>query len=727
MAGLLGLASYDAADPTLNRASAGEVHNLLGWPGAALSDLLLQFFGLVGVFVLLPLASFGFRIASLHGVGPWRWALPAWAVSLPMLATAAASWPGSAGWLVAAGPGGSIGLMLYRWVNEALASFAIVLPWWGIALGLGVPALALYIIGLGLAPRQWRLLLGGVGKSARLIGKALAFLFTSPIRQMREPASPTPKRGLLKKRAKRAKPVDVKLPNAPPSGKRAENERQPRLPLGDGFILPPLDLLTKAKVQEKDPTLTKDALEANARMLEGVLDDFSVKGQIINVRPGPVVTLYELEPAPGIKSSRVIGLADDIARSMSAISARVAVIPGRNAIGIELPNARRETVFLRELLDSRAFERHTGQLPMVLGKTIGGEPVIADLTPMPHLLVAGTTGSGKSVGINAMILSLLYRLTPAQCRFIMIDPKMLELSVYDGIPHLLSPVVTDPRKAVVALKWVVREMEDRYRKMAKLSVRNIGAFNEKVSAAKGEAVKRRVHTGYDKETGEPVYETQEFEFSPLPLIVVVVDELADLMVVAGKDIEGAVQRLAQMARAAGIHLIMATQRPSVDVITGVIKANLPTRISFQVTSKIDSRTILESQGAEQLLGKGDMLFMQNGKRITRVHGPFVSDEEVEGVVAHLKTQGRPDYVEDVTEDPGDEDGGFDGPEKTGDDLYDRAVALVATERKASTSFIQRHLQIGYNRAARLIEQMEKEGVVSPANHVGRREVLIEEH
>ncbi|RME67749.1 MAG: cell division protein FtsK, partial [Alphaproteobacteria bacterium] len=510
-------------------------------------------------------------------------------------------------------------------------------------------------------------------------------------------------------------------------GKRPVAERQQRLDLGDGFALPALDLLAKPRLAQRDDGLTREGLEQNARLLESVLQDFGVKGDIIAIRPGPVVTLYELEPAPGIKSSRVIALADDIARSMSAVSARVAVVPGRNAIGIELPNARHETVYLRELLSSQAFETARGQLPLALGKTIGGEAVIADLAPMPHLLVAGTTGSGKSVAINAMVLSLLYRLTPDQCRFIMVDPKMLELSVYDGIPHLLAPVVTDPKKAIVALKWAVREMENRYQKMSKLSVRNIQAFNDKVreAAAKGGALKRRVHTGYDPETGTPLYETLEFDFKPLPLVVVIVDELADLMIVAGKEVEGAIQRLAQMARAAGIHLILATQRPSVDVITGVIKANLPTRISFQVTSKIDSRTILEAQGAEQLLGKGDMLFMQNGRRVTRVHGPFVSDEEVERVVAHLKTQGMPDYVEAVTEETED---GFDGtgPAKTGDELYDRAVALVATEQKASTSFVQRHLQIGYNRAARLIEQMEKQGVVGPANHVGKREVLISE-
>jgi len=444
------------------------------------------------------------------------------------------------------------------------------------------------------------------------------------------------------------------------------------------------------------------------------------------------VTLYELEPAPGVKSSRVIGLADDIARSMSAVSARVAVVQGRNAIGVELPNHDRETVYLRELLSSADFEASRHRLAIALGKTIGGEPVIVDLARMPHLLVAGTTGSGKSVAINTMILSLLYRLKPEQCRLIMVDPKMLELSVYDGIPHLLTPVVTDPKKAVVALKWAVREMEDRYKKMSKLGVRNIDGFNARLAEAaqKGETISRTVQTGFDRETGEAVYEHEQMALEPLPYIVVVVDEMADLMMVAGKDIEGAIQRLAQMARAAGIHLIMATQRPSVDVITGTIKANFPTRISFQVTSKIDSRTILGEQGAEQLLGQGDMLYMAGGGRISRVHGPFVSDAEVEKVVAHLKQQGAPDYLDAITADEDDDglDGGGAGAgDSFGDDsgdLYDRAVNIVLRDRKCSVSYIQRRLSVGYNKAASLVERMEQEGVVGQANHSGKREILV---
>jgi S-DNA-T family DNA segregation ATPase FtsK/SpoIIIE len=496
------------------------------------------------------------------------------------------------------------------------------------------------------------------------------------------------------------------------------------------FELPSLTLLAEPKRPSKGLDISDEALEQNARMLEGVLDDFGVKGQIINVRPGPVVTLYELEPAPGIKSSRVISLADDIARSMSAVSARVAVVQGRNAIGIELPNAKRETVFLRELLASEPFEKSGQNLALALGKNIGGEPVFADLARMPHLLIAGTTGSGKSVGINTLILSLLYRLPPERCKLIMIDPKMLELSVYEGIPHLLAPVVTDPRKAVVALKWAVREMEERYKKMSKVGVRNVDGYNTRVTQlmAKGEKLSRTVQTGFDAETGEPIFEQEEMDTSPMPYIVVIIDEMADLMMVAGKDIEGAVQRLAQMARAAGIHVVMATQRPSVDVITGTIKANFPTRISFQVTSKIDSRTILGEMGAEQLLGQGDMLYMAGGGRISRLHGPFVSDSEVEGIVNHLKAQGAPDYVEAVTEEE-DEDmspamamGGEGG--SSGDSLYDQAVAVVLRDKKVSTSYIQRRLQVGYNKAASLIERMEKEGLISSANATGKREILV---
>jgi S-DNA-T family DNA segregation ATPase FtsK/SpoIIIE len=521
---------------------------------------------------------------------------------------------------------------------------------------------------------------------------------------------------------------------APATPRRRAAPRAPVRRSGNGYVLPSLNLLTAQRVSERT-TLSKDLIDANAVALESVLQDFGVRGEIINARPGPVVTLYELEPAPGIKSSRVIGLADDIARSMSAVSARVAVVSGRNAIGIELPNPTREKVYLRELLTGNDYNESAAKLPLCLGKTIGGESVIVDLARMPHLLIAGTTGSGKSVAINTMILSLVYRLRPDQCRLIMVDPKMLELSVYDGIPHLLTPVVTDPKKAVVALKWAVREMEERYKRMSKLGVRNVDGYNARLAEAKakGETLTRTVHTGYDKETGQAIYEKEELELDPLPYLVVIVDEMADLMMVAGKDIEGAIQRLAQMARAAGIHVILATQRPSVDVITGTIKANFPTRISFQVTSKIDSRTILGEQGAEQLLGQGDMLYMAGGGRISRVHGPFVSDDEVEKVVRHLKSQGHPEYLEEVTADEPEEgeDGAvFDATGMglaEGGDLYLQAVAIVKRDRKASTSYIQRRLQIGYNRAASLMERLEQEGVVGQPNHAGKREILIPEN
>ena len=527
----------------------------------------------------------------------------------------------------------------------------------------------------------------------------------------------------------------VKKPVAPST--RAAAEAQPRLRFDDpapAYELPPLSLLTPASSVQRH-ALSDEALEENARMLESVLDDYGVKGEIVSVRPGPVVTMYELEPAPGLKASRVIGLADDIARSMSALSARVSTVPGRTVIGIELPNATREKVVLREIISARDFGDSNMRLPLALGKDIGGDPIVANLAKMPHLLIAGTTGSGKSVAINTMILSLLYKLSPEECRLIMIDPKMLELSVYDGIPHLLSPVVTDPKKAVVALKWVVSEMEERYRKMSKMGVRNIEGFNGRVreALAKGEMFKRTIQTGFDEDTGEPMFETDEFQPAAIPYIVVVVDEMADLMMVAGKEIEACIQRLAQMARASGIHLIMATQRPSVDVITGTIKANFPTRISFQVTSKIDSRTILGEQGAEQLLGMGDMLYMAGGGRVSRIHGPFVSDEEVEEIVNHLKSYGPPVYMSGVIDGPEDENAaeidtllglGSDGLD---DSLYDQAVAIVAKDRKCSTSYIQRKLGIGYNKAAKLVEQMEEHSVISPANHVGKREILLPEH
>jgi len=583
-------------------------------------------------------------------------------------------------------------------------------------------------------------------------------LAVAPVPQPVAPAAVAPSPGLTRGRAaqnpvatehsrlEEAAPVEPKVqPIAPlpvralapqplaPAPRFAAPKVVPSRVDASGYEFPSHSLLQEPP-ERVGEIMSQETLEQNAGLLESVLEDFGIKGEIIHVRPGPVVTLYEFEPAPGVKSSRVIGLADDIARSMSALSARVAVVPGRNVIGIELPNALRETVYFREMIESQDFEKSGYKLALGLGKTIGGEPVIAELAKMPHLLVAGTTGSGKSVAINTMILSLLYRMSPEQCRLIMVDPKMLELSVYDGIPHLLTPVVTDPKKAVMALKWAVREMEDRYRKMSRLGVRNIDGYNGRVAQArdKGETIHVMVQTGFDRSTGAPIEEQQEMDLTPMPYIVVIVDEMADLMMVAGKEIEGAIQRLAQMARAAGIHLIMATQRPSVDVITGTIKANFPTRISFQVTSKIDSRTILGEQGAEQLLGQGDMLHMQGGGRISRVHGPFVSDAEVEKVVAHLKTQGRPEYLDTVTADEEDEAGEeedsavFDKSamgSEDGDELYQQAVKVVMRDKKCSTSYIQRRLGIGYNRAASLVERMEKEGLVGPANHVGKREIV----
>ncbi|QLH40412.1 MAG: DNA translocase FtsK 4TM domain-containing protein [Defluviicoccus sp.] len=768
---LLALASYSPGDPSLNHATLNPPVNVLGTPGAYLADALLLGFGGGAVVPVLGLLAWGWRVIARR---PMRYAalqVVSLVAALFLLAMALAGLPPVPGWSLAAGPGGAIGLLLL----ERLAAETTALPLLsraGIALlafALGVAAL---IYGMGVSLADWRQLLriviNGVTRvragmhqlCARITALRLpAFRLRLPVFGSRrrvvdpfdtEPVLRTPRASrtrsveeLSEVDTARSDPHADGRPGAPATGvveakvtrikpgRKAEEAAQHNLDfdMPSSYRLPSLDLLQPPRPSVMGDGMTKAALEQNARMLKTVLDDFGVRGEIVKVRPGPVITLYELEPAPGTKSARVIALADDIARSMSAVSARVAVVTGRNAIGIELPNQRRETVGLRELLASEAMERHSGSLLLALGKDIGGAPVIADLAKMPHLLIAGTTGSGKSVGINAMILSLLYRLSPDTCKFILIDPKMLELSVYDGIPHLLSPVVIEPAKAVVALKWTVREMEERYRSMSQLGVRNITGFNERVRDAlrRGEPIKRRVQTGYDDD-GKPRFEEQELDVSPLPLIVVVVDEMADLMLVAGKDIEAAVQRLSQMARAAGIHLIMATQRPSVDVITGTIKANFPTRISFQVTSKIDSRTILGEQGAEQLLGQGDMLYMASGGRVTRVHGPFVSDCEVEHVVKALKAQGEPQYIEAVTEAE-EEDASMSGSREdngAADQLYDEAVAAVLREGKASTSFVQRRLQIGYNRAARLVERMEDEGLVSKADRVGRREVLVGE-
>jgi S-DNA-T family DNA segregation ATPase FtsK/SpoIIIE len=720
LGGALALITYHPSDPSLNTDAAGPVQNWMGGIGAWTSDLMLMLLGPPAALLLPVILVIGLRLTRGSDPGRWLRALIVTALGIALIGAGAGLFAGGAVNGLPAGWGGAFGLALAGLIDWGLAFLGdtgIVGPFRIAIIAIAAACgLTLCLIGLGLTAEERRWL-----STRRLVREVGDDHDLSPVadRPARAPVVPAaqPRSPVISDRA-------------PDAVRRPLRERQPSLALGDSYRLPSVDLLTPPPPRT-NVVLDKAALERNARLLESVLDDFSVKGEIVEVRPGPVVTMYELEPASGIKASRVIQLADDIARNMSALSARVATIPGRSVIGIELPNAKREMVSFSELVSSPAFEDQVASLPIILGKNIAGDPVVADLAPMPHLLVAGTTGSGKSVGLNAMILSLLYRLTPEQCKMILIDPKMLELSVYDDIPHLLAPVVTEPAKAIRALKWTVEQMEDRYRQMASVGVRQLSSFNAKVREAKmkGQPLGRRVQTGYDPETGQPRYEMEELDYEVLPQVVVVVDELADLMMTAGKEVEFLIQRLAQKARAAGIHLIMATQRPSVDVITGVIKANLPTRISFSVTSKIDSRTILGEQGAEQLLGKGDMLYMPGGKQIARVHGPFVSDEEVRAVADFWRGQGRPDYVQAVTEEP--EDGGymFEGQPVGEDDaetqLFRRAIQIVAESQKASTSYLQRQLRVGYNNAARLIERMEKEGVVSAPDHVGRREVLVD--
>ena len=709
----LALISYSPSDPSLNTASVAAVHNWLGAAGAGTADILWQTLGLVSVLLPVAFLNWGWRIARESQLPWWQIKLPALVFALTLGALAFATWPMTIWGRAPLGipAGGAAGNILLNLLPATLIWRILVSALTHVAtLGLCMAAFAIM---------PWQLWRTVVYYASRVMD---LFARRPPPKVFVEEDAEEEGAPLVK--ARRSARVTAPAKKA---AKKPRARRTRELPsVGEEeFELPPLELLTEAP-ESRGTRISKEALTRNAEMLMGVLEEFGINGEITEVHPGPVVTLYELEPAPGIKSSRVISLADDIARSMSAVAARVAVVPGRNVIGIELPNATRETVYLRELLETESYQNHSAKLPLVLGKDIGGNPVIADLSKMPHLLVAGTTGSGKSVGVNGMILSLLYCLPPEKCRLIMIDPKMLELSIYDEIPHLLTPVVTEPKKAIVALKWTVREMEDRYRAMSKLGVRNLEGYNQRVAEARsrGETLSRKVQTGFDPDTGKPLFEEQPLDLVDLPHIVVVVDEFADLMLVAGKEIEAAIQRLAQMARAAGIHLIMATQRPSVDVITGTIKANFPTRISFQVTSKIDSRTILGEGGGEQLLGQGDMLYMAAGGRITRVHGPFVKDTEVEKIAEFLKAQGSPEYVEAVTEDP-EEEGDEDGEEAQAlDPMFDKAVAIVARERKASTSFIQRHLSIGYNRAARIMEAMERQGMVTPANATGKREILL---
>ncbi|KQW86445.1 DNA translocase FtsK [Brevundimonas sp. Root1279] len=753
------LASWNPADPSLNAASSIAPTNWLGLNGALFADLFMQSLGLAAWPAALLLVAFGLSAAigevMQQRLKPTPGKAFAALAGVLLLGGALAAPAAPAAWPLASGLGGLWGDALVGLVRMGFD--ALRLPGANLTAGILFLPVALWCLAYAIGLRGSDLAEGvDWARSRRRAPPPPPPAARRPKTPPRPRPAPEPEDAddippprashddstpweddepaplPTPAPARSAPEPKVAAAKAPKASRREADDAQATFdfarPQGrgeGGFDLPPLGILTKPA--KRTASVDEEALKQNAKMLEGVLQEFGVRGVIDQIRPGPVVTLYELVPAPGVKHGRVVALSDDIARSMSARACRISVVPGRNAIGIELPNAKRETVYLRDLLASGEFDKPAHLLPLALGETIGGEPYVADLARMPHLLIAGTTGSGKSVGVNAMILSILYRHSPAECRFIMIDPKMLELSVYDGIPHLLAPVVTDPKKAVVALKWTVREMEDRYRRMSKLGVRNIASYNERAreAQAKGEHFERTVQTGFD-EQGRPVYESEKIRPEPMPYLVVVMDEMADLMLVAGKDVEGAVQRLAQMARAAGIHLIMATQRPSVDVITGTIKANFPTRISFQVTSKIDSRTILGEQGGEQLLGQGDMLYMAGGGRITRLHGPFVDDREVEEVCKHLKLQAEPDYLDLITDEPdGDGDGGGFGDDGggSGDDLYDRAVAVVTRDRKASTSYVQRRLQIGYNRAASLIERMEQEGVVSPANHAGKRDVL----
>ncbi|WP_074381500.1 FtsK/SpoIIIE family DNA translocase [Bartonella doshiae] len=763
---VLALATWSVTDPSLTHASANEIKNFMGWFGAIFSDFFMQFFGLASLCVLLPPLFWSFLLLAQKSIHNLIFRLFLWIVSTIFFLIAFAFMTPIASftyWPLPIGLGGVLGDNI---LNAAFFFFPVLSSPFQRAL-LGIVCVLLGFLTAAFAGNVvWRRPTRKRKEKSRQKTEIIEPVFDLPEEDDEEYSVERVQYGFWAttvgailhlfyflqarffrffsfkktsvKQEKSFERIDPIFFDEKTKGENSFQDKEHISPVKrrvlktvmasskEGFLLPLLDYLSIAPPTARDAKLSPPALKVNSQELEKVLLDFGVKGKILDARPGPVVTLYEFEPAAGIKSSRIIGLSDDIARSMRAVSARVAVVPGRNVIGIELPNATREMVYLREILQAQEFIESKAKLGIALGKTIGGETVIADLAKMPHLLVAGTTGSGKSVAINTMILSLLYRMTPEQCRLIMVDPKMLELSVYDGIPHLLTPVVTDPKKAVIALKWAVREMEERYSKMSKVGVRNIDGFNARLKEAKsqGETITRTIQVGFDHETGEPVYETEILDFNPMPYIVVIIDEMADLMMVAGKDIEGAVQRLAQMARAAGIHVIMATQRPSVDVITGTIKANFPTRISFSVSSKIDSRTILGEQGAEQLLGQGDMLFMMGGGRIQRVHGPFVADDEVEQVVMHLKAQERPDYLETITQEITENNTDISLTSPSEDDPYRQAVAVVLRDRKASTSYIQRRLGIGYNRAASLIERMEEEGVIGPANHAGKREILV---
>lgn len=797
---LLSLGTYDRRDPSLNTAPEGGdaiVNNAVGTPGAYFSDVLIQSLGYAGLAIGLSLCVWGFRVFRRVSIRPFLLRVTALLVCTICFAIAAAPYSvgGSAGSLIfdrlievfgsmqvpyldhgLVGLTGFVALALFLY-SVAVSRYDLASAWFRVKVAVYTVLVA--CVSAVQAFQQWIAHYNQPEYARESSFKLNLTEKLQAIREQRKQLHAERQNAIAQKRAKASKvvepvisqgelshdepeeipdlmaqhePVEQSISSIPvvtPQAHEPQAVKQPRDSSAQArFVLndvdgewqhPPTTLIQDVPDENKCATLNEDSLRRNAELLKSVLADFNIKGDIVSIYPGPVVTLYELEPAPGTKSAKVISLADDIARSMSAISVRCAVVPGRNVIGIELPNKVRQTVYMKEMLESRDYDKTSAKLPLILGKDIGGQPILADLAKMPHLLVAGTTGSGKSVAVNTMIMSLLYRLSPEKCRFIMIDPKMLELSVYDDIPHLLSPVVTDPGKAIVALKWAVHEMEERYRNMSKLGVRNIDGYNQRMREAikNEEKIMHKVQTGFDPETGKPTFEDREMELAELPYIVVIVDEFADLMLVAGKDVENAIQRLAQMARAAGLHLIMATQRPSVDVITGVVKANFPTRISFQVTSKIDSRTILGDGGAEQLLGMGDMLYMPPGGNIKRVHGPFVSDEDVEKTTRFLKAQAAPSYITDVTSEEADFGadsavmnamfGGADTGDNKVDELYDKAVAVIAREGKVSTSFIQRHLQIGYNRAARIVEEMERQGVISPASSTGKRQILISDH
>ncbi|MFT4056028.1 MAG: DNA translocase FtsK 4TM domain-containing protein [Novosphingobium sp.] len=750
----LALVSYHQTDPSTSTAAGGDVQNWMGSTGAWTAERALFLFGPVSALFVPLLYVFGRKLWLLveeddgeieHTDQRWWVPVGVLALSMLLIATVLSLWFTKPGGTLPASMGGISGLLGAKAIT-ALAGLAPEAAHGGIKFALAVICLGL---GLVLAGRvfafDWARLLTLPGRIGRL-PISLPSAEDLPFKPGKEKQPKAERVDMPEKAEAPLRAAEMPTAAAAPARKAPEISAPKAAPIPaqfgsdsrqkdmfDKYELPSLDLLADP-APNSQPKIDKLSLERNARLLETVLDDFNVKGEITAVRTGPVVTMYELEPAPGIKASRVIGLADDIARNMSAISARVSSIPGRTVMGIELPNANRQMVSFKEMVASEAFAHHKGMLPIILGKDIAGEPVVADLATMPHLLVAGTTGSGKSVGLNAILLSLLYRLTPAQCRLILVDPKVLELKSYDDIPHLLSPVVTEPPKAIRALKWAVEEMERRYRQMSEISVRNLASFNEKVrtAAAKGKPLGRRIQIGFDPETGEELYEDRQLDYEALPQIVLIVDELADLMVTVGKEIEVLIQRLSQKSRAAGIHLIMATQRPSVDVITGVIKANLPTRVSFAVTSRIDSRTILGEQGAEQLLGKGDMLYKPSSDPIKRVHGPFVSDEEVEQVATYWRSQGKPDYVDAVTNEPEEGSFGFDDLDATASDQpderkYRQVCQLVFENQKVSVSWLQRQMGVGYNTAAKWVERMEQDGYVGPANHVGRRDIYRDEN